>query len=130
MRVDSVVDPALPLVRVAPDHLVQVFLNLILNAADAGGRLTVRTVRSGGTIRVGFEDSGCGMTAEQMRHLFNPFHSTKNSDNHLGLGLFVSHEIVQQHGGDLLVESQPGAGSTITVVLPLEPLPVVSEETV
>jgi len=130
MRVDSVVDPALPLVRVAPDHLVQVFLNLIFNAADAGGRLTVRTVRSGGTIRVGFEDSGCGMTAEQMRHLFNPFHSTKNSDNHLGLGLFVSHEIVQQHGGDLLVESQPGAGSTITVVLPLEPLPVVSEETV
>jgi PAS domain S-box-containing protein len=130
MRVDSVVDPALPLVRVAPDHLVQVFLNLILNAADAGGRLTVRTVRSGGTIRVSFEDSGCGMTAEQMRHLFDPFHSTKNSDNHLGLGLFVSHEIVQQHGGDLLVESQPGAGSTITVVLPLEPLPVVSEETV
>jgi len=129
MRVDSVVDPALPLMRVAPDHLVQVFLNLILNAADAGGRLTVRAVRSGGTIRVGFEDSGCGMTAEQMRHLFDPFHSTKNSDNHLGLGLFVSHEIVQQHGGDLLVESQPGAGSTITVVLPLEPLPVVAEET-
>src|SRR6266850_1735979 len=129
MRVDSVVDPAFPLMRVAPDHLVQVFLNLILNAADAGGRLTVRAVRSGGTIRVGFEDSGCGMTAEQMRHLFDPFHSTKNSDNHLGLGLFVSHEIVQQHGGDLLVESQPGAGSTITVVLPLEPLPVVAEET-
>ena len=46
--------------------------------------------------------------------------------NRLGLGLFVSHEIVQQHGGDLLVDSQPGAGSTITVVLPLEPLrPVV-----
>jgi len=58
------------------------------------------------------------MTAEQMRHLFDPFHSTKNSDNHLGLGLFVSTKIVQQHGGDLLVESQPGAGSTITVVLP------------
>lgn len=129
MRVDSVVDPALPLVRVAPDHLVQVFLNLILNAADAGGRLTVRAVRAGDTVRVNFEDSGCGMTAEQMRHLFDPFHSTKNSDNHLGLGLFVSHEIVRQHGGDLLVESQPGAGSTITVVLPLEPLPVMAEQT-
>jgi signal transduction histidine kinase len=47
----------------------------------------------------------------------------------LGLGLFVSHEIVRQHGGDLLVESQPGAGSTMTVVLPLEPLPLVAEET-
>jgi PAS domain S-box-containing protein len=130
MRVDSVVDPALPPVRVAPDQLVQVFLNLILNAADAGGKLSIRAAQSDSTIRVSFEDSGCGMTAEQMRHLFDPFHSTKNSDSHLGLGLFVSHEIVRQHGGDLLVESQPGAGSTITVVLPLEPSPVTSEETV
>src|SRR5712692_7731889 len=130
MRVDSVVDPALPLVRVAPDHLVQVFLNLILNAADAGGRLTVRTVGAGETIRVNFEDNGCGMTAEQMRHLFDQFHSTKNGDNHMGLGLYVSHEIVRQHGGDLLVESQPGVGATVTVVLPVEPLPAMSEELV
>ena len=130
MRVDSVSDPALPLVRVAPDHLVQVFLNLILNAADAGGKLLVHARRSGNTIRVSFEDNGCGMTEEQVRHLFDPFHSTKNSDNHLGLGLFVSLEIVRQHGGDLLVESQLGAGSTITVVLPLEPLPVVEKEAV
>src|SRR5712691_9027727 len=129
MRVESVVDPALPLVRVAPDHLVQVFLNLILNAADAGGKLSVRASSAGSTIRVNFEDSGCGMTAEQIRHLFDPFHSTKNSDSHLGLGLYVSHEIVRQHGGDMLVESQPGAGSTITVVLPLEPLSLVAEET-
>src|SRR6266851_1376887 len=129
MRVDSVVEPTLPPVRAASDRLVQVFLNLILNAADAGGNLTIRAVRASDAILVTFEDSGCGITAEQMRHLFDPFHSTKNSDNHLGLGLFVSHEIVRQHGGDLLVESQPGAGSTITVVLPLEPLPLLAEET-
>ncbi len=129
MRVESAVEPALPPVRAAPDRLVQVFLNLILNAADAGGNLTIRAVRASDAILVTFEDSGCGITAEQMRHLFDPFHSTKNSDNHLGLGLFVSHEIVRQHGGDLLVESQPGAGSTITVVLPLEPLPLLAEET-
>src|SRR6266571_5025761 len=129
MRVDSAVEPALPPVRAASDRLVQVFLNLILNAADAGGNLTIRAVHASNAILVTFEDSGCGITAEQMRHLFDPFHSTKNSDNHLGLGLFVSHEIVRQHGGDLLVESQPGAGSTITVVLPLEPLPLLAEET-
>jgi len=86
-------------------------------------------VRASDAILVTFEDSGCGITAEQMRHLFAPFHSTKNSDNHLGLGLFVSHEIVRQHGGDLLVQSQPGAGATLTVVLPLEPLPLLAEET-
>ena len=128
MRVDSAVEPTLPPVRAASDRLVQVFLNLILNAADAGGKLTIRAVRASNAIRVIFEDSGCGMTAEQMRHLFDPFHSTKNSENHSGLGLFVSHEIVRQHGGDLLAESQPGVGSTITVMLPLEPLPLAAEE--
>jgi len=51
MRVNSVVDPALPLVRVATDHLVQVFLNLILNAADAGGKLTIRATSADSTIR-------------------------------------------------------------------------------
>ena len=130
MRVDSVVDPALPLMRVASDHLVQVFLNLILNAADAGGNLTIRAVGTEGTIRVIFEDTGCGMTAEEVRRLFDPFHSTKDNETHLGLGLFVSHEIVRQHGGDLLVESQPGIGATVTVVLPVEPMPAMSEELV
>jgi PAS domain S-box-containing protein len=130
MRVDRAVDPALPLVRVAPDHLVQVFLNLILNAADAGGKLTIRALVAGDMIQVIFEDSGCGMTTEQMRRLFDPFHSTKDDETHLGLGLFVSHEIVRQHGGDLLVESQPGLGATLTVVLPSERLPQLSEELV
>src|SRR5438309_2250216 len=130
MKMDSVVDPALPVVRVAPDHLVQVFLNLILNAADSGGNLTIRAVRADGAIRVIFDDTGCGMTTEEMRRLFDPFHSTKDNERHLGLGLFVSHEIVRQHGGDLLVESQPGVGSTVTVVLPMERLPSVSEELV
>ena len=128
MKMDSVVDPAVPAVRVAPDHLVQVFLNLILNAADSGGNLTIRAVRADGAIRVIFDDTGCGMTTEEMRRLFDPFHSTKDNERHLGLGLFVSHEIVRQHGGDLLVESQPGVGSTVTVVLPMERLPLVSEE--
>jgi signal transduction histidine kinase len=127
MRVESAVEPTLPPVRVASGRLVQVFLNLILNAADAGGNLTIRAVRASDAIRVIFEDSGCGITSDEMRRIFDPFHSTKDDETRFGLGLFVSHEIVRQHGGDLLVESQPGAGSTITVVLPLEPLPLVAE---
>jgi PAS domain S-box-containing protein len=130
MGVDNAVEPTLPPVRVAPDRLVQVFLNLILNAADAGGDLTIRAVRSGKAIRVIFEDSGCGVTSEEMRRIFDPFHSTKDNDTHLGLGLFVSHEIVRQHGGDLSVESQPGVGTTFTVVLPMERVRPASEELV
>src|SRR5437773_45652 len=130
MRVENVVEPTLPSVWVAPDRLVQVFLNLILNAADAGGELSIRAVHASDAIRVIFEDKGRGMTPDEMRRIFDPFHSTKDSEAHLGLGLFVSHEIVRQHGGDLLVESQPGIGATVTVVLPVEPLPAMSEELV
>src|SRR6266705_3011621 len=60
MRLESVMEPTLPSVRAAPDRLVQVFLNLILNAADAGGNLTIRAVRASNAILVTFEDSGCG----------------------------------------------------------------------
>jgi len=128
MRVENVVEPTLPTVWVAPDRLVQVFLNLILNAADASGELTIRAVRASNAIRVIFEDKGRGMTSDEMRRIFDPFHSTKDNETHLGLGLFVSHEIVRQHGGELSVESQPGVGSAFTVVLPLEQLPLASEE--
>jgi PAS domain S-box-containing protein len=128
MRVENVVEPTLPSVWVAPDRLVQVFLNLILNAADAGGELTIRAVRASSAIRVIFEDRGRGMTSDEMRRIFDPFQSTKDNETHLGLGLFVSHEIVRQHGGELSVDSQPGVGSAFTVVLPLEQLPLASEE--
>src|SRR6266700_857514 len=130
MRVESAVEPALPPVRAAPDRLVQVFLNLILNAADAGGNLTIRAVRVSNAILATFEDSGCGMSPEVMRRIFDPFHTTKDDETHLGLGLFVSHEIIRQHGGDLLAESQPGVGTTFTVILPMQRLPSVSEELV
>ncbi len=70
------------------------------------------------------------MSPEEMRRIFDPFRSTKDSETHLGLGLFVSHEIVRQHGGDLLVESQPGVGSTFTIVLPTQRVPLMSEELV
>src|SRR3989440_4784266 len=128
MRVENVVESALPSVWVAPDRLVQVFLNLILNAADAGDELTIRAVQGSDAIRVIFEDKGRGMTPDEMRRVFDPFHSTKDNVTHLGLGLFVSHEIVRQHGGELSVESQPGVGSAFTVVLPLEQEPLLSEE--
>jgi signal transduction histidine kinase len=85
-------------------------------------------VQASDAIRVIFEDKGRGMTADEMRRIFDPFHSTKDNETHLGLGLFVSHEIVRQHGGELSVESQPGVGSTFTVALPLEQQPQVSEE--
>jgi len=120
MNVNSALDPALPQLRVAPDQLLQVFLNLILNAADAGGDLTIKTLKEGGTVQVEFADTGGGISIDEPGRIFDPFYSTKDSENHMGLGLFVSHEIVREHGGTIQVASELGRGSTFTVVLPLE----------
>jgi signal transduction histidine kinase len=107
-------------VLVTGDQMKQVFLNLVLNAAEAmpdGGQLRVCTNQSDGTITVAFTDSGVGMTDEVMGHLFEPFFSTKASGS--GLGLAVSHEIVTRHGGSLEANSIPGHGSTFTMRLPV-----------
>ncbi|MCP4362576.1 MAG: hypothetical protein GY796_31610 [Chloroflexi bacterium] len=112
--------PDLESVWVAGNQIKQVFLNIVLNAVEAmpgGGRLQVKTQQLNGTLGVTFTDSGVGMTAEVMDHLFEPFYSTKSKGS--GLGLAVSHEIVSQHGGSLEASSRPNLGSTFTVNLPL-----------
>jgi two-component system NtrC family sensor kinase len=80
--------------------------------------LRVSTARSESPtgVRVAFADSGAGISPEALPHLFEAFHSTKAQG--LGMGLFVCQGIVQQHGGRIEVESQPGAGTTFTVWLP------------
>lgn len=123
----------LSLVRSNPDHLKQLFLNLVLNAIDAmseGGRLSVRTAidnlsadeqldGDGQTpaIRVDFTDTGCGISAEELPHLFEPFYTTK--DDGSGLGLPISYSLATGYNGRLLVNSQVGQGTTFTVLLPL-----------
>jgi PAS domain S-box-containing protein len=120
MKIDTALEAGLPPIRVARDQILQVFLNIILNAADAAGDLRIRTVAAEDAVHVIFEDTGRGMDAEQLSRLFDPFYSTKNPEQHMGLGLFVSHEIVRQHGGALRAESASGSGTTVTVTLPVE----------
>jgi PAS domain S-box-containing protein len=114
-------DAGLPLLAVMPDSMHQVFLNLVINAADAmpeGGQLWLSTeyTESPDGVRVVVTDSGIGIPADVLPHIFEAFYSTK--DEGMGVGLFLSQGIVQQHGGRIEVESQPGAGTTFTVWLP------------
>jgi signal transduction histidine kinase len=108
-----------------PGEMQQVFLNLILNACDAlasrpeGGRVEVRARREGGRVVLDVSDDGPGMTAEQQERCFDLFFTTKEPGKGTGLGLSVAHHIVEQHGGTLTVRSQPGAGTTFTVALPV-----------
>ncbi len=115
----------LPALYATPDHLMQVFLNLLLNAVDAmpdGGELTIRTrlldnELSTPGVRIEFEDNGVGIKPEILSRIFEPFFTTKPKGS--GLGLSISYSIIQAHNGEIRVSSRPGEGTTFTLLLPL-----------
>jgi two-component system NtrC family sensor kinase len=111
----------LPLVMVVPDQIQQVFLNLVLNALEAmpdGGRLEVRASRTDEPVGVciSFTDTGRGIAANMMPYLFEPFYTTKPEG--MGLGLYVTRNIVEAYGGHIEVSSREGKGATFSVWLP------------
>jgi len=109
-------------------QLTQVFLNLVLNALDAmpdGGVLTITVEKSEDRafVLARFTDTGVGIHEAQLRRVFDPFFSTKKHAKGTGLGLSVSLGIIEQHGGDIRVESEVGNGTTFTVSLPVARVP-------
>ena len=137
-------DPDLGEVKMKPAHVQQILLNLVLNARDAipdGGQISVETrkcqvqiVTSPGSTESGspdgmpaalpcavvvVADNGSGMDAETKEHMFEPFFTTKTSDCGTGLGLTTVHDIVTSNGGLIYVDSAPGRGARVTVLLPL-----------
>lgn len=123
----------LPPVRLDRQQIKQVLLNLFLNAMEAmgetGGRLTVRThqlVKPSGHpwMQIEVADTGHGIPAEDLEHIFDPFYTTKHESGQregTGLGLTIVHQIVQEHGGYIEVDSQVGRGTTFFVNLPAKP---------
>jgi two-component system NtrC family sensor kinase len=103
--------------------LKSVILNLVVNALDSmdeGGRLTIVLGTVEGCAQLAFTDSGCGMTAEVLQNIFEPFFTRSRTGKGTGLGLFISHQIIDQHGGTIEASSPgPGLGSTFTVRVPL-----------
>lgn len=111
--------PALPPIAGSRDHIVQVLLNLLLNAVDAidhSGKITVETRQHEEGVAAIVADTGCGMDDATRAQLFEPFFTTKSEGT--GLGLSLSDSLVRVNGGRIQVESTPGAGSRFTVVLP------------
>ena len=108
-------------IECCPGEINQVFMSLLTNAAEAierSGSITVTTSKDNGEFRVAIADTGTGMTPEVQSQLFEPAFSTKGSRIKAGMGLLVSLNIVQQHGGRIEVDSEVGRGSTFTVVGP------------
>ncbi|HKQ05727.1 MAG TPA: ATP-binding protein [Blastocatellia bacterium] len=96
-------------------------INLMLNAIQAmavGGQMIVTTAAGEGALRLAITDTGCGMTEEQMKNLFEPFYTTKSQG--LGLGMSFASRIIQLHGGQIAVQSRAGAGTSVKIALPAE----------
>jgi len=107
--------------------LQQVFLNLFLNARDAmesGGTLSISSWSEDGFVRVEVADNGQGISPENLAKIYDPFFTTKAARKGTGLGLAVTYGIVHEHGGNIKVESRPGAGSRFEVELPMARKPV------
>lgn len=106
-------------IRIDPEQLEQVVLNLLINAIEAiegEGRITVETAWSDGSFILRVIDNGSGMTEEEKASIFRPFYSTK--EHGTGLGLSISNSIVENHGGRITVSSRKGEGSIFTVRIP------------
>ena len=112
--------PSLPKVMADFDQLQQIFTNLTLNAIQAmpdGGRLTIRSAAVDGEAKIDVQDTGCGISKENLGKLFTPFFTTKAKGKGVGLGLAVVHGIIERHKGRIKVQSEVGKGTTFSVYL-------------
>jgi CheY-like chemotaxis protein len=137
IRIDVHLSPDVGTIRADPIHIDQVIMNLVVNARDAmpqGGRVTVETaravldenytgrhlgVRPGTYAMLAVSDTGTSMTAETKSRLFEPFFTTKEAGKGTGLGLSIVYGIVKQSGGEIMVYSEEGRGTTFKVYLPV-----------
>ena len=111
-----------PKIKIDADRMKRVFINIIKNAIDAmpdGGKLTITSEKAKGKVKIAFEDTGVGIPRENLKKLFEPFFTTKA--NGMGLGLAICKRIVEAHGGTISVESEINKGTTVTIIIPIEP---------
>ncbi len=122
IRLDLDLSP-LPPFYAQGERLQQVFINIILNALDAmpqGGTLKIKLSQADHRAIVRISDTGTGIKPEHLPHIFDPFFTTKGIGKGTGLGLSIGYAIIKEHEGYILVDSEPGKGTTFTIVLPLE----------
>jgi PAS domain S-box-containing protein len=127
IRIDQDLDLSVPKIKADKDQLEQIFLNIILNAVQAmpnGGELTLRTrfTRQGveasiKMVELTISDTGCGIPKENLGRIFDPFFTTKHDST--GLGLAITHSLVDRHHGTIAVESEVGKGTTFVITFPL-----------
>jgi PAS domain S-box-containing protein len=127
ITVDFLKEEGLPQVTGDPHQLMQVFLNLVLNAEQAirdardKGTLRIRLGKTDTNIRVTFQDDGPGIAPEILPNIFDPFYTTKRPGRGTGLGLSICKAVLKEHAGNIEAASAPGGGAVFTVSLPIQP---------
>jgi two-component system NtrC family sensor kinase len=124
ITIEKELGEAIPDLYADPDQIQQVFVNIILNAAEAmtkGGKLTIRSSRApdSQSIDVSIADTGPGIPEDLKERIFDPFYTTK--EHGTGLGLSISYGIIEQHGGTIAVSSSNGHGTVFIIHLPILP---------
>lgn len=124
IEIEKELDPSLPLVRANMQQLNHVFMNIILNAAEAmegKGKLILKSYQmpAKDQVRIEIADTGPGIPEEIQNRIFDPFFTTKEEGQGTGLGLSMVYGIVENHGGKITVRSKPGEGATFIIELPI-----------
>ena len=125
ITVDFLQDPTLPAVMADPNQLMQVFLNLILNADQAiresreKGTIRIRLGRNPDSVWVMFQDDGPGIAQEVLPHIFDPFFTTKRPGRGTGLGLSICKTLLREHNGNIEAATAQGGGAVFTITLPV-----------
>jgi len=112
----------IPLTKCYPRQLNQVFMNILVNAAQAieeKGEIRIKSWHDNGSIFVSISDTGPGIPEENLNRIFEPFFTTKEVGKGTGLGLSITYDIVKKHGGNIKVESKLGQGTTFVVSIPV-----------
>lgn len=123
VKFETDIKQSLPKVSVAADQLLQVIVNILINALDAiegNGTISVKSDFNKKNIFIEISDNGCGMNEDTMAKIFDPFFTTKEVGKGTGLGLSVSYGIIKRFNGEIKVKSKLNEGSTFTISLPIE----------
>jgi signal transduction histidine kinase len=124
ITVDFLKETGLPYALGDPHQLMQVFLNLILNAEQAireardRGTLRIRLGKSNTSVWASFQDDGPGIPAQTLPSIFDPFYTTKRPGRGTGLGLSICKAVIKEHSGSVEAANAPGGGAVFTVTLP------------
>ncbi|MBW1773028.1 MAG: PAS domain-containing protein [Deltaproteobacteria bacterium] len=120
VKIETKLPDEIPQIPMDGDRIHQVLLNLYLNAIEAmeeGGTLAVEVANEAGGLRITVSDTGKGIKGKDISHVFDPYFTTKQSGT--GLGLAIVHKIIESHEGDIKLDSEPGKGTRVTIILPV-----------